>query len=130
MHESGSRLYGLPEGLPVPEDDGAAAHLRGAALPALALPSTAGGQVRLDRVAAERGAARAVVFCYPRAGTLGESSPPGWDDIPGARGCTPEACGFRDHHAELVALGCVVLGLSAQPLAEQGGLVERVGLPY
>jgi peroxiredoxin len=85
----------LPAGLPVPQDDGAADHLPGLELPAIALPSTAGDDVHLDRL----GAGRTVLYAYPMTGTPGVDPPDGWDEIPGARGCTPESCGFRDHHA-------------------------------
>jgi peroxiredoxin len=122
--------YGLPEGLPIPEDDGAGDHLRGARVPAVVLPSTGGSAVLLDRVAEERGAERSVVFCYPRAGTPDDPPPPGWDDIPGARGCTPESCAFRDNHDAFVALGCVVFGLSTQSVQDQLGHVARHRLPY
>ena len=116
----------LPRNLPVPEDDGAASHLPGASLPSLALPSTAGAEVDLR----EQSAGTLVLYVYPRTGKPGEPLPPGWDDIPGARGCTPQACSFRDHHAELEPLGARVLGLSAQSLADQHEFAERVGLPY
>ena len=118
--------YVLPADLPVPVDDGAADHLVGATVPALSLPSTAGGEIDL----AEAARGTLVLYCYPRTGRPGEPLPPGWDDIPGARGCTPQACAFRDHHADLQALGAEVLGLSAQPLADQIEFAERVGLPY
>jgi peroxiredoxin len=117
----------LPADLPVPEDDGAADHLPGTAVPAIALPATDGGEVRLDRA----GAPRAVVYAYPRTGRPGEPSlTEDWDLIPGARGCTPESCAFRDHHGELVALGAEVYGLSTQDTGYQRELVERLGLPY
>jgi peroxiredoxin len=116
----------LPPNLPVPEDDGAADHLPGASLPSLALPSTAGMEVDIR----ERSAGTLVLYVYPRTGKPGEPLPPGWDDIPGARGCTPQGCAFRDHHAELESLGARVLGLSAQSLADQHEFAERVGLPY
>jgi peroxiredoxin len=117
----------LPADLPAPEDDGAADHLPGAPVPPIALPSTGGGEVRLDRA----GAPRAVVYAYPRTGRPGEPSlVEDWDLIPGARGCTPESCAFRDHHAELVALGAEVYGLSTQDTAYQRELAERLGLPY
>ncbi len=103
-------FYALPPDLPAPVDDGAADHLAGLRIPALALPSTLGGVVDLAAAAAER----AVFYCYPRTGTPGEPLPTGWDAIPGARGCTPEACAFRDHHAELAALGARVFGISTQ----------------
>jgi peroxiredoxin len=120
-------LMSLPDDLPVPEDDGGADHLPGMALPGLELPATDGRAVRLDRA----GAPRAVVYAYPRTGRPDEPSlVPDWDLIPGARGCTPESCAFRDHHAELVALGAEVFGLSTQDTAYQRELVERLHLPY
>jgi peroxiredoxin len=121
--------YGtLPPDLPVPLDDGAADHLSGRVLPELALPSTLGGEV--DLAAAARGAGTLVLYVYPRTGTPGQPSPDGWDAIPGARGCTPQSCAFRDHHAELRALGADVLGLSAQPVAEQAAFAAREHLPF
>ena len=118
-------LHELPADLPVPEDDGAADHLPGTRLPALLLPSTAG---ELDLAAAGR--SRLVVYVYPRTGIPGVPLPAGWDQIPGARGCTPESCGFRDHEAEIRDLGASVLGLSAQPLAEQREFAARERIPY
>src|SRR5947207_7317681 len=123
---SSTSYHNLPPDLPVPEDDCAAAHLRGAELPVLALPSTAGDDVSL----AEAASGTLVLYVYPRTGVPGEPLPPGWDEIPGARGCTPQACAFRDHAPELQALGAAVLGLSAQPLADQTEFAERVGLSY
>jgi peroxiredoxin len=116
----------LPPNLPVPEDDGAADHLPGAELPHLSLPSTAGTELDL-REAAD---GTLVLYIYPRTGKPGEPLPPGWDDIPGARGCTPESCAFRDHAVDMEKLGARVLGLSAQSLADQHEFAERVGLPY
>ena len=118
--------YVLPADLPVPEDDGAADHLEGMVVPRLELPTTDGNGIDL----AEAAQRLLVVYVYPRTGPPDEDLPPGWDDIPGARGCTPQACSFRDHHADIAAHGAHVLGLSAQPLAEQLEMVERVGLPY
>jgi peroxiredoxin len=118
--------YVLPDDLPAPEDDGAADHLEGAAVPLLFLPATSGGQI--DLATAAEGTL--VLYCYPRTGKPGEPLPPGWDQIPGARGCTPQSCAFRDHFAELDALGASVLGLSAQPLADQIEFAKRVDLPY
>ena len=118
--------YVLPPDLPVPIDDGAADHLQGADLPSLSLPSTSGGEV--DLVEAAEGTL--VLYCYPRTGRPGEPLPSGWDEIPGARGCTPQSCAFRDHFAELQALGGAVLGLSAQPLEDQVEFADRVHLPY
>ena len=118
--------YVLPADLPVPVDDGAAGHLEGMTLPALALPSTSGADI--DLAAASAGTL--VLYLYPRTGRPGESLPEGWDEIPGARGCTPQSCAFRDHFGELRALGADVLGLSAQSLPDQMEFAQRVGLPY
>jgi peroxiredoxin len=120
--------YSLPPGLPVPEDDGAADHLPGARLPAASLPSTDGGSV--DLAAAAAAAGTLVLFVYPRTGTPGEEPPPEWDAIPGARGCTPQSCAFRDLHGELERLGAAVLGMSAQSGEEQRDFAERFHLPY
>ena len=117
--------YVLPEGLPVPEDDGAADHLPGQAVPALVLESSA-GPVDLAALCARRG----VLYVYPRSGRRGEPLLPGWNEIPGARGCTPQSCGFRDHAAELRALGAEVAGLSAQSLADQLEFAERNAMPF
>jgi peroxiredoxin len=116
----------LPPDLPVPEDDGAADHLRGAELPHLSLPSTAGGELDLR----QESEGTLVLYIYPRTGKPDEPLLPGWDDIPGARGCTPESCSFRDHAAEIERFGARVLGLSAQSLEDQHEFAERVGLPY
>lgn len=111
---------------PAPVDDGTAAHiLPGLAVPDVALPSTDGDVVDLSRL---RGVA--VVFIYPWTGREGVSNPPGWDDIPGAHGSTPEAQGFRDLHASLRARGVEVYGLSNQDCAYQSELVERLELPF
>jgi peroxiredoxin len=118
--------YLLPPDLPVPVDDGAADHLEGEAIPRLSLPSTAGEAIEVAAAARDT----LVLYCYPRTGRPGEPLPVGWDEIPGARGCTPQSCAFRDHYAELERLGANVLGLSAQPLADQVEFAERVGLPY
>lgn len=117
----------LPAGLPVPEDDGAAAHLPGAKMPGVELRSTGGTAVRLDAL----GAGRTVVYVYPLTGRPGVDQPDGWDAIPGARGCTPEACGFRDHHQDLLAAGADgVFGLSGQQTGYQREVVERLHLPF
>jgi peroxiredoxin len=119
-------LSSLPADLPVPVDDGACDHLPGMAVPAIALPSTAGRNV----VLAEAGRPRAVVYAYPRTGVPGEPSPDGWDLIPGARGCTPQSCSFRDHHRELLDLGAEVWGLSTQTTAFQQEMAARLHLPF
>jgi peroxiredoxin len=121
-----SDYLSLPPDLPVPVDDGAAAHLLGATLPPITLAATDGTAIDLSA----RGG-RTVVYAYPRTGQPGEPLPvPGWDEIPGARGCTPETCGFRDHHAELAAAGAAVFGLSTQDTAYQQELATRLGLPF
>jgi peroxiredoxin len=118
----------LPDDLPVPEDDGATDHLRGAALPAIALAATDGTTVRLDQLPG-----LSVVFAYPRTGRPGVQSPggdAGWNAIPGARGCTPEACSFRDERARFQERGARVFGLSTQDTGYQREAVERLHLPY
>jgi peroxiredoxin len=117
----------LPNDLPAPEDDGAADHLAGMAMPPITLPRTAGSRVALD----DLGPGRTVLYIYPLSGRPGVDLPAGWDAIPGARGCTPEACGFRDHHAELRAAGAAaVFGLSSQSTDYQAELAERLDLPF
>jgi peroxiredoxin len=116
----------LPPGIPVPQDDGAARHLAGMKLPDLALPATRGGAINLALLAG-----RSVLYIYPRTGVPGVDLPPGWDDIPGARGCTPQSCGFRDHFAELKTLGVSHLfGLSTQDTDYQREAAERLHLPF
>lgn len=118
-------LYELPENLPVPVDDHACDHLPGMQLPSVPLPSTAGRAVDLSRLPGIT-----VVYCYPRTGTPDSAPPKGWDEIPGARGCTPQSCAFRDHHQELQSLGARVFGLSTQDTAYQQEAVERLHLPF
>jgi len=116
----------LPPNIPAPQDDGAADHLTGIALPDLALPATSGGPVNLSKLAG-----RTVLYIYPRTGVPGVDLPPGWNDIPGARGCTPQSCAFRDHHAELKTLGVAQLfGLSTQDTAYQQEAATRLHLPF
>ncbi len=116
----------LPADIPVPQDDGAARHLAGTKLPDLPLPATRGGAFNLSIIAG-----RTVLYIYPRTGVPGVELPPGWDDIPGARGCTPQSCGFRDHFAELKELGVDhVFGLSTQDTAYQREAAERLHLPF
>jgi peroxiredoxin len=119
-------LYSLPENLPAPEDDGGCAHLPGAEVPPVRLRSTTGGWVRLDRSSTPW----TVVYAYPRTGVPDQDSPPGWDAIPGARGCTPQNCAFRDHHSELTSLGATVYALSTQTTAYQQEMATRLDLPY
>jgi peroxiredoxin len=118
-------VYELPANLPVPVDDGGCDHLKGLEAPALTLDSSV-GPVDLAAFAAKR----AVLYVYPRTGRPDRPVPASWDAIPGARGCTPESCAFRDHEEELDALGAKLAGLSAQTLEEQGELAERLGIHY
>ena len=119
----------LPPGLPVPVHDGDCDHLPGAAVPPIGLAATDGSVVWLD--APFHG--RTVVFAYPRTGEPDRDPPGGlaaWDAIPGARGCTPQACAYRDHHAELRAAGARVFGLSTQDTAYQREMAGRLDLPF
>jgi peroxiredoxin len=118
-------LHELPEGVSPPVDDGASDHLPGMRLPTIALPSTSGESVELSSLPG-----MTVVYCYPRTGRPDENLPRGWDEIPGARRCMPQSCAFRDHHAELWALGARVFGLSAQDTDYQREAVERLHLPF
>lgn len=117
----------LPEDLPAPIDDGATDHLPGTLLPDVALIATDGTTVSLARLPG-----RTVVFAYPRTGRPGQPNPTSdWDAIPGARGCTPQACSFRDHHADLLERGVArVFGLSTQSSDYQREAVGRLHLPY
>lgn len=115
----------LPDGLPVPTDDGACDHLRGLALPSLPLPATDGAEVDLAALPG-----LSVVYAYPRTGAPGQSPGNDWSLIPGARGCTPQSCAFRDHHAEIQAFGARVFGLSTQTSDYQREAVERMHLPF
>ncbi len=117
--------YSLPSGLPVPEDDGATDHLSGLRVPSLVLDSSQ-GPTDLAELCAERG----VLYVYPRTGKPGVPPLAGWDELPGARGCTPQSCGFRDHAAELAGLGARVAGLSSQSLADQIEFGERNHITY
>ena len=121
----GDDVYTIPDDLPVPEDDGAADHLLGAVVPPIALEATTGEAVRLDQLTG-----RTVLFCYPRTGRPDEELLPGWDAIPGARGCTPETCGFRDAHGQFTDLGARVMALSTQSTGYQRELAERLHLPF
>jgi peroxiredoxin len=116
----------LPADIPAPQDDGGARHLTGLALPSVPLAATDGSRVDLSKLAG-----RTVVYLYPRTGVPGQSPPDGWDAIPGARGCTPQSCAFRDHFGELERLGVAHLyGLSTQDTAYQREAVERLHLPF
>ena len=129
MSMRSDNLYALPQDLPVPSDDGACDHLRGAKLPSIELKATSGAKVDLSR----EGRPWLVVYCYPRTGRPDHEPPGGaaaWNAIPGARGCTPQSCAYRDHYAELAALGATVYGLSTQDTEYQTEAVERLHLPF
>ncbi len=119
-------LFNLPADLPVPQDDGACAHLPGKKLPPVVLEATSGRRVNV----AEESQARTVFFFYPRSGRPGVPIPPDWDRIPGARGCTPHSCAYRDRFAEFTTLGVRVFGASSQDPEYQREFAERTKLPY
>ena len=118
-------IYELPKDLPIPIDDGACNHLPGMQLPSVLLLLTTGPAVDLAEISG-----RTVVYCYPRTGTPDKDPPQGWNEIPGARGCTPQSCAFRDHYQELRMLGAEVFGLSTQDSDYQKEAVERLHLPF
>jgi peroxiredoxin len=118
-------LYELPKGLPVPVNDGACDHLLGMKLPSAPLLSTAGHRVDLASLSG-----RIVVYCYPRTGRPDQPIPTGWDEIPRARGCTPQSCAFRDDHKQFETLGTRVFGLSTQDSDYQREAVQRLHLPF
>ena len=118
--------FPLPANLPRPVDDGAANHLKNARAPAISLESTAGRRVDLSRLSEPR----TIVYCYPMTGVPGKALPEGWDMIPGARGCTPQTCGFRDLHREFSLLRAEVFGLSTQTSEYQREMAQRLGLPF
>jgi peroxiredoxin len=124
--QAAGNLNTLPASLPRPKDDGGARHLRGMTIPDLELPSTANRRVNLSKISAPR----LVLYAYPMTGQPGKALPAGWDDIPGARGCTPETCGFRDHHKDLATLGAEVFGISTQSTAYQQEMMTRLEVPF
>ena len=121
-----TNLHDLPVDLPVPEDDGATDHLPGARLPSITLSANSGEPIDLAAAARET----LVVYVYPATGVPGQPLPEGWDEVPGARGCTLQSCAFRDHAAELGELGATVLGISGQRISEQREFAERENIPY
>lgn len=120
-----TNLNQLPQNLPIPKDDGLADHLSGLKLPSIVLPATNGKRIDLSAVTGY-----VVIYCYPMTGRPDVALPAGWDEIPGARGCTPQSCSFRDHYQELQALGSEVVGLSTQATDYQKEMVERLHLPF
>ncbi len=123
--DSSASYLSLPENLPVPENDGAANHLFGLRIPSLSLRSTSGNDVALDELTGT-----IVFFFYPMTGVPGVPLPPGWDDIPGARGCTPQACSYRDAFPKLKPLVTQVFGVSTQSTDYQKEMHDRLELPY
>lgn len=119
--------FPLPDDLPVPDDDGAADHLPGLELPALSLPATDGTTVALQDLPA-----RTVIYIYPMTGRPDKDViPDGWEDVPGARGCTPESRGFRRHYEDLRSNGVrAVFGLSTQSSDYQREARDRLDLPF
>ena len=115
----------LPDNLPAPADDGACDHLTGARLPGVALASTLGAAINLGAL---RGTT--VLYCYPLTGRPDQSLPSGWDAIPGARGCTPQSCAFRDQYLHFRELGADVYGISTQTTDYQTEAAQRLHLPY
>ncbi len=120
-----NNLYQLPENIPVPVDDGACDHLTDLHLPSIALKSTSDRVVNLADLHGY-----VVIYCYPRTGQPNKELPEGWNEIPGARGCTPQSCAFRDHHQELKMLGAQVFGVSIQDTPYQQEAAERLHLPF
>ena len=120
-----TNLNQLPTDLPVPQDDGACNHLVGMPLPNVALLATDGSMVNLSQLAG-----RLVIYCYPMTGQPNVPLPEGWDQIPGARGCTPQSCSFRDHYQELQAIHANVFGLSVQSTEYQREMATRLHLPF
>jgi peroxiredoxin len=118
--------FPLPANLPRPVDDGAASHLVGIAMPKISLRSTSGRLVDI----AELAAPRTVIYCYPMTGVPGKPLPEGWDAIPGARGCTPQTCNFRDHYQELLDLKTDVFGVSTQTTEYQCEMADRLQLSF
>jgi len=122
----GQSDFPLPANLPVPVDDGAADHLKGVIMPDVSLLSTAGRTVDLATMSTRQ----TVIYCYPMTGVPGQELPAGWDTIPGARGCTPQTCGFRDHYREFAERGIEIFGLSTQTTEYQREMAKRLAIPF
>ena len=120
-----SNLNQLPTDLPIPQDDGAANHLLGMRVPNILLSATSGKELNLGDIKG-----RLVIYCYPMTGQPNVALPDGWDQIPGARGCTPQSCSFRDHYQELQSLGAEIVGLSVQSTQYQQEMADRLHLPF
>jgi peroxiredoxin len=115
----------LPAGLPIPQDDGSTNHLKGMKLPKISLNATNGKAIHFGDIKG-----KLVIYCYPMTGKPNVALPDGWDQIPGARGCTPQSCSFRDHYQELQALGAELVGLSVQSTEYQKEMADRLHLPF
>ncbi len=120
-----TNVYELPIDLPVPKDDGAARHLIGKILPSIPLRATTGGESNPGKVSGIL-----VIYCYPMTGRPNVPLPDGWDQIPGARGCTPQSCSFRDHYQEICSFGADVIGMSVQSTDYQKEMADRLHLPF
>lgn len=120
-----TNVYEIPSNLPIPTDDGSTDHLKGLRLPNVSLAATNGTTINLGEIKG-----KLVIYCYPMTGQPNVALPDGWDQIPGARGCTPQSCSFRDHYNELQTLGAEVLGLSVQTTEYQKEMVDRLHLPF
>jgi len=121
-----SSNFPLPSSLPVPEDDGACSHLQGTKFPSITLQATSGAKFDISM-----SPGLSLLFTYPRTGAPGENIPPEWDSIPGARGCSPQACSFRDLSKTLFSLGVSqIFGLSTQDTTYQREVKQRLHLPY
>lgn len=120
-----TNLNQLPANLPVPEDDGSTDHLKGMKLPNVSLNATTGVAINLSQIKD-----KLVIYCYPMTGQPNVPLPEGWDEIPGARGCTPQSCSYRNHYQELKLLGAEVVGLSVQSTGYQKEMADRLHLPF
>ena len=120
------KLSKLPANLPIPEDDGSCKHLLGQIIPNISLPNQDGIYLKLRRDVSFR----IVLYCYPMTGKPGKPLPSNWDDIPGARGCTPQTYSFRDHYDDLVKYNAIPIGLSTQQIPELKEMVTRLNVPY
>jgi peroxiredoxin len=118
-------LSTLPTNLPIPQDDGLASHLTGCTMPSVVLQSTSGKLVDVSSIKGWK-----VVYCYPLTGRPDVNLPSGWDQIPGARGCTPQACAFRDYNQELLTIGVSVYAVSTQTPDYQKEMVDRLHIPF
>jgi peroxiredoxin len=120
-----TNLTQLPSDLPIPQDDGSTDHLKGMKLPQVLLKATNGKTINVGDIQG-----KLVIYCYPMTGQPNVALPDGWDQIPGARGCTPQSCSFRDHYQELKDLGAEVIGLSVQTTEYQKEMADRLHLPF